>query len=263
MRRIARRMAAFATSRTPAAASRSSSPSALRHGLERRPGSRRVHADRLAEERVAAERARDGVGVGDGGRRPAQPVAGGSGARARALRPDPERAALGAGQRARRRRRSTRRRPRAGGRGGRPAAAGAGSPRARRRSGRHPWSCRPCRRRWRSGARPPARGTARRRRRPPAPTPPWRAGAGARPPPTSCRRSTGGGGASRRRPARASEASRSARYRSAIGITAAFSAVVAVRSYSRNSALISCETETNGTCPSSAARSRASWAGCA
>jgi hypothetical protein len=62
-------------------------------------------------------------------------------------------------------------------------------------------------------------------------------------------------------PARASEASRSARYRSAIGMTAAFRAVVDVRSYSRNSALISCDTETNGTCPSSAARRRVSCSG--
>ena len=99
MRRIARRIAAFATSRTPAAASRSPSPSACATGSS--AARARAASTRIASPRSAspAERARHRVGVGDRGRRAPEAVARGTRPGARALRPHAERRALGPGQR--------------------------------------------------------------------------------------------------------------------------------------------------------------------
>ena len=66
----------------------SSSPSALGDRRQRRPRARRVHADVSPRSASPTERPGHRVGVGDGGRRPALPVAGRPGARPRALRPD-------------------------------------------------------------------------------------------------------------------------------------------------------------------------------
>ena len=92
---------------------------------------------------------------------------------------------------------------------------------------------------------------------------PWRAGAPGPRPPTSCRPPSAAGGAAR--PPGQRRARRSARRgsASASGMTLALSTVVHVRSYSRNSALISLETDTWRKCGSSARRSACSCAGLA
>ena len=207
----------------------SPSPKRCAPGARAPPGTRRVHADRPRRgARPATQRARHRVGVGHGRRRARRARSRRDPGRAPALS-GPTRSAGAArpGPSSRRPRRSTRRRP------GQPHRVLAQPSLGRRL--RPPVGDQADVRRRPAHvegdgvpeAERPRRGTATPRRPPRARTPPWRADAAARPPPTSCRRSTGAGGASRRRPPGRARPRGRRGTRSAIGMTAAFSTVVA------------------------------------